>query len=234
MPRFHIGLGGNVGDTCSRFRAALDCLESRDIRVTQFSSVYQTRAVGEHAGDDFCNAAAELEAELEPLELLDVLLDVETQLGRARHVHWGPRTIDLDLLLCENRCIEHSRLAIPHPHFWYRRFVLDPLVEIAPDARHAQKNASVADLRNRILHRPFRLNLEGIDSEDSATVASVVEEFRDATIVQEPPAELTLCFNEAKCRKEGFAIRINQANVRQGVLDVLTAAMFEPSLFNDP
>lgn len=166
MPRCHISLGGNSGPVAATFDQALTRLQStRDSRVVAVSRYHETAPVGDEAGPRFLNAAAELETALAPLELLDELQTVERELGRSRSIHWGPRTLDLDLLYYESQIINLPRLIVPHPAAWYRRFVLDPLVEIAPRFVHPVKQVEVAALRDRLLARPLRVALAGSSSE---------------------------------------------------------------------
>jgi 2-amino-4-hydroxy-6-hydroxymethyldihydropteridine diphosphokinase len=155
MTLCHIALGGNLGDVRNTFAAALHQLSGDDIDVRAASRLYTTPAMGSDAGGEFLNAAASLETTLEPLTLLDRLLAVEDSLGRRRDVRWGPRLIDLDLILFGGAIIDHPRLRVPHPGSWYRRFVLDPLTEIAADAIHAELGEAIGTLRSRLLARPF-------------------------------------------------------------------------------
>jgi 2-amino-4-hydroxy-6-hydroxymethyldihydropteridine diphosphokinase len=158
----YIALGGNVGDVDETFRWAVARL-GRDgpVNVTRFSSVFRTRPVGPNAGGEFTNAAAEVETDLEPLVLLDLLQDLERRAGRTHGEHWGPRPLDLDLILYADQIIDVPRLRVPHPACWYRRFVLDPLAEIASDVRHPVKRLTVGELRSRLLLRPLVLALAG-------------------------------------------------------------------------
>ncbi len=164
MPRCFLSLGGNIGRVEETFDRARECLDA-DPQVTlgRVSRVYRTAAVGDAAGADFLNAAAGIETELPPLELLDVLQSIEAKLGRTRSIRWGPRSLDLDLILYGDRQIEIPRLQVPHPACWYRRFVLDPLCEIAADVVHPATGATFCELRRRLLARPFRVFLTGAD-----------------------------------------------------------------------
>jgi len=134
-----VGLGGNVGDVAhalSQALAALDALpRTRLLRASRF---YRTPAWGRREQPDFINAAATLETTLSARELLDGLLDIERRLGRERSTdgsdRWGPRTLDLDLLLHGDAVIDEPGLRVPHPHLHERAFVLLPLADIAPDA----------------------------------------------------------------------------------------------------
>ncbi len=134
-----VGLGGNVGDvarTLSDALAALDALPGS--RLLRASRVYRTPAWGRSDQPDFLNAAATLETALTARELLDALLAIEQRLGRDRSAgdaaKWGPRTLDLDLLLYGRAIIDEPGLRVPHPHLHERAFALVPLAEIAADA----------------------------------------------------------------------------------------------------
>jgi 2-amino-4-hydroxy-6-hydroxymethyldihydropteridine diphosphokinase len=162
MPRCHIALGGNVGDVETAFQTALAGLTADNPAiVTRVSSICRTRPVGPRSGGEFLNAAAEIDTSLEPLQLLDVLKECERRAGRAEGHLWAPRPLDLDLIFYADQVIEHPRLSVPHPACWYRRFVLDPLDEIAADVRHPVKGISVRELRARLLARPLRIALAG-------------------------------------------------------------------------
>ncbi len=155
-----IGLGANLGDARSAFDAALSQLDAHpQITVLTRSSHYRTAPVGQVAGNVFLNAACCVETSLIPLELLDVLQSIEQQLGRQRGIQWGPRTLDLDLLFFGEQIVESPRLTVPHPGAWYRRFVLDPLIEIAPDLKHPLFQVSLSELRDRLQSRPLQINL---------------------------------------------------------------------------
>lgn len=155
-----IGMGANLGDTRSAFDVALAQLDAHpQISVLARSGLYQTAPVGQVAGNAFLNAVCRVETSLAPLELLDVLQSIEKQLGRQRGIQWGPRTLDLDLLFFGEQLIESPRLTVPHPAAWYRHFVLDPLIEIAPDWKHPLFQVSLSELRNRLQARPLQIVL---------------------------------------------------------------------------
>lgn len=124
----YIGLGSNLGDRREMIARALDQLRPRRV-----STIVETEPWGVVDQPAFLNAVAEIETELEPAELLDRLLDVERGLGRVRRERWGPRTIDLDLLLYGDRRIDSDSLSVPHPRLPERKFVLEGLAELCPD-----------------------------------------------------------------------------------------------------
>ena len=135
MATAYIGIGGNLGDRRRIIADAMARLRSHEaIDVVAVSSLHETEPVGGPAGQGmFLNAAARLETTLEPGELLAALQNVENALGRTREVHWGPRRIDLDILLFDDLVVSKPELKIPHPRMHQRRFVLAPLAEIAPE-----------------------------------------------------------------------------------------------------
>ena len=147
MTRTWIGLGSNQGDRAGYVSAALvemDALERN--RVVRVSSLYETAPVGVTDQPLFLNAVAEIETDEEPHSLLRKLLAVEQRLGRFRGVRWGPRAIDLDLLLFGDVSEASDDLTIPHPRLTERAFVLVPLAEIAPDVRIPGEESSPAEL----------------------------------------------------------------------------------------
>ncbi len=156
MVQCAISLGGNLGDVPARFSHALGLLDaSGAVSDVRRSRGYRTAPMGFAAGEAFHNAAAVFETKLAPLDVLDLLQDIEQRCGRVRTVHWGPRTLDLDLLLYAEQFLETPRLTVPHPGLWYRRFVLDPLVELIPDAVHPVFAATIRELHARLLERPL-------------------------------------------------------------------------------
>jgi len=127
-----IALGSNLGDSLATLESALDILDRLDnVAVTARSSWYRTAPVGP-AQPDYLNGCALLEVGLKPHDLLHTLLAIENQFGRIRQQRWGPRTLDLDLILFENIILDTPNLKIPHPRMRERAFVLVPLSEIAP------------------------------------------------------------------------------------------------------
>ncbi len=129
----YVALGSNLGDRHGHLAAAFAALEKLPgTRLLARSGLYETAPVGPPGQQDYLNAAAELSTTLEPLELLDHLLSIEQTRGRIRRERWGPRTLDLDLLLHGDRRVSDPRLTLPHPAMLTRAFVLAPLCELSP------------------------------------------------------------------------------------------------------
>lgn len=136
MATAFIGLGSNLGDRISNIQKAIEQLNRREgIAVTKISSIYETAPIGLTEQPDFLNAVAEVETSLKALDLLHVALDVENDMGRIRNLRWGPRVIDIDLLIYDDLQTAEPELTLPHPRMRERAFVLIPLSEIAPDLR---------------------------------------------------------------------------------------------------
>ena len=151
----YIALGANLGERERNIWDAVDRLEARDdIEVAQVSSLLENPAVG--GTDDspaFVNAAARVVTALSPEELLARLLEVERDMGRSRREKWEPRLIDLDLLLFGQRVVDTPRLKLPHPLMHERRFVLQPLAEIAPQVVHPVLRLTAAQLLQTLASR---------------------------------------------------------------------------------
>ena len=178
-----IAMGGNLGDVPLTLRQAVRLLEEHSaVSNVRRSRLYSSAPVGASAGDAFFNAALACETRLEPIELLDLLQSIETQLGRTRNLHWGPRTIDLDVVFYGDRVLESERLTLPHPHCWYRRFVLDPVADLCPDFPHPVLGRSVAELRDRLRSQPVRI-LIGSADDLGAIKQTLPSEFPDVEFV---------------------------------------------------
>lgn len=135
MPRAYVGLGANLGERRETLERAVELLrEANGVEVAAVSSFRETEPVGVVDQPRFLNAVVAVETELAPRELLEVLLSIERSLGRVRDgTRWGPRTIDLDLLLVGDAVVDEPGLRVPHPRLQERKFVLEPLAELDPE-----------------------------------------------------------------------------------------------------
>jgi len=147
MARAYIGLGSNLGECAVHLDAALTLLRAHPrLRQLRVSRLRWTHPVGVADQPDFLNGVAEMETTLGPHQLLELLLSIEAQLGRVHGQRWGPRVIDLDLLLMGGTVVADAELQLPHPRMHERRFVLEPLAELAPNLRHPILNRTIAEL----------------------------------------------------------------------------------------
>lgn len=143
----YLGLGANLGDRSGNLQAALAELAAcPQVDLVRTSSLYQTPPVGITDQPDFLNLVAEVRTSLPPQELLPLLLHIENGMGRVRNIRWGPRVIDIDLLLYGDQQIELPGLTVPHPRLRERAFVLVPLAELAPDLLLPGSGESVSHL----------------------------------------------------------------------------------------
>lgn len=144
----YIALGSNQGDReLNLLRAVAELGKLPQTKVTALSSFYETEPVGGIPQDNFYNAVARIDTDFPPLHLLDQLQRIETIIfKRKKEVHWGPRPIDLDILFYNDEIVSEEGLTIPHPRLHERRFVLQPLAEIAPDLMHPLLDKNVNEL----------------------------------------------------------------------------------------
>ena len=147
-------LGGNIGDRMAYLRRGVDMLDSVAGCVTSLSSVYESEPWGFDDPCWFLNQAVALETNLSPHALLECTQQIEQTLGRLRtHDGYHARTIDIDILLYDNRVINTAQLVIPHPHMAERMFVLQPMAELAPDLEHPMLHQSMTFLREQCADR---------------------------------------------------------------------------------
>lgn len=148
MATVFLGLGSNLGDKEANIHGALDRLShSPDIRVERVSSLYESAPIGRVDQPNFINAAAVIETDLSPAHLLHALQVIEREMGRVHTIQWGPRVIDIDILLYDDAAIETPELSIPHPHMTERAFVMVPLAEVAPDLKLPDGRTPQEDLK---------------------------------------------------------------------------------------
>lgn len=143
----YIGLGSNIGDKEKYIKEAISKLsEEKNVKIIKQSAFIKTKPWGYLEQEDFLNAVAEIETILEPEELMDVLLKIEEELSRERTIKWGPRTIDLDILMYDEVISSDEKVILPHPRMHEREFVLKPLNEIAPYLMHPVFNKRIFTL----------------------------------------------------------------------------------------
>ena len=151
MHSAYIGFGSNIGDRLAHIGNAIHALsETEGIALQRVSSVYKTDPVGYTAQSEFLNGVAAIQTSLSPLSLLHTLKNIETAIGRQHRIRWGPREIDLDILIYGDLCLHTEKLVIPHPEMHRRRFVLVPLAEIVPDLVHPVFQETVQTLLERL------------------------------------------------------------------------------------
>jgi 2-amino-4-hydroxy-6-hydroxymethyldihydropteridine diphosphokinase len=159
MPTTYIGIGSNLGDKSRNCSQALELLARiPDCRLAGRSQWFLTRPVGVNDQDWYLNGVARLEAEMQGQELLTRLLAIESAMGRVRTAKWSPRIIDLDLLLFGEEMIHNRELHVPHPLMHTRRFVLVPMVQLAPGLIHP------------VLGRTMQNLLEGLDEDGQEVI----------------------------------------------------------------
>ena len=142
----YLALGSNLGDKEANLRRALELVQQRGVEVVKTSSFICTEPYGVTDQPQFLNGVCEVRTSLEPLELLQTLLEIEQEMGRVRLRHWGERNIDLDLLLYEDVVMDTEELKLPHPDMQNRDFVLLPLAEIAPEIIHPTLQKTISEL----------------------------------------------------------------------------------------
>ncbi len=147
MQDIFVALGSNLGNRQKTLARALEAMDSHEaIIVVRASSLYETAPVGGPPQDFFLNAVVELDSTLTPTELMTALQEIERTFDRKRGVRWGPRTLDLDIILCGTSVVENPSLEIPHPRMAERSFVLAPLAEIAGEFIHPVQHKTIAEL----------------------------------------------------------------------------------------
>ncbi len=223
-----------MGDVPARFEKCWHALRMSDgIEVLQTSPIYRSVPMGQFAGDAFCNAVAELKCDLSPPELLARLQELELQFGRQRDIRWGPRTLDLDILLFGNEIVQSPSLIIPHPGVIYRRFVLDPLSDIAASVCHPGCSCTIAELRSHLLKRPLPVAINISPPEQRDPIVRLVQSrFPQVVVVSDSEAAaLTLFANALEGSPHVLKssrlvdLSIINADWEAAAVDVLSAAL---------
>ncbi|MGL4652416.1 2-amino-4-hydroxy-6-hydroxymethyldihydropteridine diphosphokinase [Cetobacterium sp.] len=144
----YLSIGTNIGNLKENLENAIELINRlENTSITKISSLLETEPFGDVVQDNFLNACLEIKTLFTPQELLKELLNIELELGRVRDIKWGPRVIDLDILLFNDMIIQDENLAIPHPWMCERSFVLDPLSEIAPNVIHPLEKKYISTLK---------------------------------------------------------------------------------------
>jgi len=144
--KVYLGLGANMGDPKESLDKAVQQLPNTGFRVLRCSSYYTTKPISDIPQDDYLNCVLEAETTLPPQELMTSLLQIEASLGRERNVHWGPRTIDIDVLTYDDLITDDPHITLPHPRMHERLFVLVPFCELNPNYVHPLLRRRVSDL----------------------------------------------------------------------------------------
>lgn len=146
MNKVYIAFGSNIGDKYKAVDDALDMMEKRGLRVTAKSNIYETEPYGYTDQPPFINGAVEVETHLNCREVLKTVLNIENDIGRVRLIRWGPRIIDLDILMFNDEIYDEEDLKVPHIDMKNRDFVLRPLNDICPDKIHPILKKSIRNL----------------------------------------------------------------------------------------
>ncbi|MBE7175255.1 MAG: 2-amino-4-hydroxy-6-hydroxymethyldihydropteridine diphosphokinase [Mucilaginibacter polytrichastri] len=150
MHQFFLSLGSNMGDRDANLKQAIRFIHSEIGAVSGQSDVYETEPWGNTEQDAFLNQIIIVASELPPADALHHILAIEEKMGRKRLLRWGPRLIDIDILLCDDLVIDSPGLIIPHPEMHKRRFILEPIAQLSPYKIHPVLKKSMADLYNNL------------------------------------------------------------------------------------
>jgi len=173
MKTAHLSLGSNLGNRLGYLQKAVDLLDKHpDIKICKISSIYETVAWGLKEQDDFYNLVLEIKTTLPPKDLLQICQKIESELERTRDIHWGPRTIDIDILLYEKIEMEEECLTIPHKYLLERPFVTIPLAEITADLIVKGCNISLIakthkKMNEKCLKLPYEIKNNSLSSKNT-------------------------------------------------------------------
>ena len=187
-----LGLGSNVGNRAAQLDAAVHLICGHpQIQRVSISSYHATQPVGGPTGQEsFLNAALRVRTSLSASDLFAVLQDVELRLGRRRLERWGPRSIDIDILLYGADVVTMRELLIPHPRMAVRRFVLEPAREVAEDMTHSGTGMTIAELLDRLARPPHFVSITGFWPEQAANLAITAATIADLHVLLDPAATL--------------------------------------------
>lgn len=230
MTLCYLGLGGNIGPVEETLQQAYRLLTTDGVQLVATSRVLETPAVGKDAGAPFRNAAAAIETQLSPNDLLKRLNQIEAELGRERVIHWGPRTLDIDLLLYGDQIVDSEKLTVPHTACWYRSFVLIPLAEIAADVIHPVKQISIKELNRRIQTRPLPIQIAGDDqAQCEELVRHLADSFKQSAEVTlwqaDPSNEASIADELAVSSKAEQTIHLKGRQIPSAVIDLVPEAL---------
>jgi 2-amino-4-hydroxy-6-hydroxymethyldihydropteridine diphosphokinase len=209
-----IGCGANLGCPREQLDRAIDMLRFMPgVNLLDVSRFIETRPIGGPPGQPaYLNAACLVETGFEPEDLLEMLAAIENTLDRRRDQRWGPRSIDLDLLLHGDRVIESERLQLPHPRMTTRRFVLEPAAEIAPELTHPLAGCTIGDLLENISQRHLHVAVVGIPGSGCSEIATAVA---DVTLARQLHAPAPLPVTGGLCGAAAEATAFWQETLRQ-------------------
>lgn len=156
MKTIYLGLGSNLGDRHAHLADAIARLQDSDLRITRVSSIYETEPRDLADQPWFLNQVIEAESDLLPRQFLSCIQKVEREMGRKRAIPKGPRIIDIDILLFGDSIVETDDLQIPHPRMLERRFVLEPLAEIAPELRFPITKKTIREMLKSVASQAVR------------------------------------------------------------------------------
>jgi 2-amino-4-hydroxy-6-hydroxymethyldihydropteridine diphosphokinase len=158
----YLALGSNLGDRAENLRLAREQIETPDLHVLRASSIYETAPRDVEDQPWFLNQVLECETDLFPRQLLGRLQKIERKMGRKRTLAKGPREIDLDILLFGNAVVKAPELEVPHPRLPERRFVLEPLAELAPDKKHPGTRRTMREMLERVMDQTVKKLQKGV------------------------------------------------------------------------
>lgn len=228
MAECAIAFGGNMGAPDETFRSAARMLAEQGISSQEMSSLYSTAAMGADAGEQFTNAVMVGQTELAADQLLGLLHWTESQLGRERTIHWGPRVIDLDLIYLDQIVIDTPDLVVPHPAMWYRHFVLNPLAELRPGWVHPILKETIQTLKSCLSDLTLQLHL---GPELTPQVSELSDWFPDVVFTDDSTnwSFAQICLSEPTDERKqprhesGRVIRVSSQNLESAVRNVIVA-----------